>query len=324
MLIASGQGSDILNASSSFLPQQDQRDAPREKLNPASDKKQGATFGQLAKIPNKARLMIRASVLDAIPETEDSAAAGGGRGKRTARLTEYDLGECLAKGVAASLQSNKKIFRSDFKEKAFYKPESDAGMFDFQDYAPSVFQTIRQLFGILADSYRESICSEGNLLGGRLSGAQGQELAPFFFSRDKRFLIRAITAQEADFFLKIVDKYFRHITRHPHTLLPRFFGLVELKIPKQKSVRFIIMNNIFETSLPIHAKYDFKVLSSLCAVSFPPFHLSFSFCLLPRYRPCFSFLPLFLSFFSFFSFVFGSPMCFSGDWQSSRGQQRWS
>lgn len=42
------------------------------------------------------------------------------------------------------------------------------------------------------------------------------------------------------------------------TLLPRFFGLYRIRPKGGNNVRFVVMNNVFNTSLQIHERYDLK------------------------------------------------------------------
>lgn len=48
--------------------------------------------------------------------------------------------------------------------------------------------------------------------------------------------------------------------QNPSTLITRFYGLYAIKPRKVgHNVRFIVMNNVFDTQLPIHIRYDLKV-----------------------------------------------------------------
>jgi 1-phosphatidylinositol-4-phosphate 5-kinase len=48
--------------------------------------------------------------------------------------------------------------------------------------------------------------------------------------------------------------------KNPNTLITRFYGLYSIKPldSNEKNVRFVIMNNVFDTELEIHEKYDLK------------------------------------------------------------------
>lgn len=43
----------------------------------------------------------------------------------------------------------------------------------------------------------------------------------FYFSKDRRFVIKTITRPELKFFRKIVKEYYAHMMKYAHSLLPR-------------------------------------------------------------------------------------------------------
>lgn len=103
----------------------------------------------------------------------------------------------------------------------------------------------------------------------------------FFFSNDQRYVIKTITRAELKFFRKILKSYMEHMQTNINSLLPRFFGLCKLRLPgtprpffliscyiprdfqrpdvvETKGLRFVVMNNLFDTSVKLHEKYDLK------------------------------------------------------------------
>lgn len=49
----------------------------------------------------------------------------------------------------------------------------------------------------------------------------------------------------------------QHVSKHRHSLLPKFYGMHRIENGGNK-IRFVVMNNLFDTDKPIHAKYDLK------------------------------------------------------------------
>lgn len=48
--------------------------------------------------------------------------------------------------------------------------------------------------------------------------------------------------------------------KNPSTLIAHFYGMYAIKPKKSgKNVRFVVMNNVFDTHFPILEKYDLKV-----------------------------------------------------------------
>jgi 1-phosphatidylinositol-4-phosphate 5-kinase len=80
----------------------------------------------------------------------------------------------------------------------------------------------------------------------------------FFFSHDRRFIIKTLKSAELPFFVKVLSSFFNHMVAHPDTLLPRFYGLYKLKLPKLSVVRVVVMNNLFYTPLRQDMMFDLK------------------------------------------------------------------
>ena len=59
----------------------------------------------------------------------------------------------------------------------------------------------------------------------------------------------------------MLKSYYEHIVRYPQTLITRFFGLHKIKLKTDggfQRIYFIIMANVFNTTLPIEKRYDLK------------------------------------------------------------------
>ena len=122
------------------------------------------------------------------------------------------------------------------------------------DYAPRVFEALRDLFGVSRESYRRSLCGAPLLGSDAGAGASG---SVFFLSADNRYIIKSLPKGELDKLRGILRGYHRHMHKHPHSLLPKFFGLYKLQVGK-KWTRVVVMNNAFFTPLQVHQKYDLK------------------------------------------------------------------
>jgi len=79
-----------------------------------------------------------------------------------------------------------------------------------------------------------------------------------FFSKDRRYIVKTITKGELKFMRKILKNYHQHMKKNPHSLISRFYGLYKITMPNQKPLRLIVMNNLFDTILKIHQKFDLK------------------------------------------------------------------
>ena len=74
---------------------------------------------------------------------------------------------------------------------------------------------------------------------GEASGASGSF---FFFSTDKKFIVKTMTAVEKEFFLKKVARpYFNHVKSYPTSLLARIYGVFTVKIAGLCAVHLMLM-----------------------------------------------------------------------------------
>ncbi|GBO02205.1 Phosphatidylinositol 4-phosphate 5-kinase type-1 alpha [Araneus ventricosus] len=124
--------------------------------------------------------------------------------------------------------------------------------FCFCIHAPVAFQFFRQLFGISTECFRNSICKEPlcQLDGYSQSGSM-------YTSYDDRFLLKICQKKEAAFLENFFPCYFSNVTKHPKTLLPKFFGLYGYR-EGSTHVHFLIMNNLVPIFVNLHEKYDLK------------------------------------------------------------------
>ncbi|KAK9800236.1 hypothetical protein WJX73_003652 [Symbiochloris irregularis] len=134
-------------------------------------------------------------------------------------------------------------------------PPHPSGDFKWKDYCPLAFRQLREVFSIDAAQYMTSICGD---LALREMPSPGKSGSVFFLSHDDKYIIKTVRKGEKKLLLDLLPQYCQHVERHPHTLLIKFYGLHRVRPLKGAKVRFIVMNNVFQTSLPIHQRYDLK------------------------------------------------------------------
>lgn len=135
----------------------------------------------------------------------------------------------------------------------------------FYDYAPKIFYNIRSLYGILNDDYLKSLGPENflcNLIITKNKSlkeicSSGKSGSFFYYSYDSKYLMKTIPEGEFEKFKSMLQDYYTYIYEHPQTLLQRFFGLY-MCIFNDIKMYFVVMNNVFNTSLQVHYKYDLK------------------------------------------------------------------
>mmetsp|Transcript_21751 Transcript_21751/g.43154 ORF Transcript_21751/g.43154 Transcript_21751/m.43154 type:complete len:630 (+) Transcript_21751:3-1892(+) len=128
--------------------------------------------------------------------------------------------------------------------------------FYFKDYAPQVFRRIRARFGIKPVDYITCVCGDFEFLE-FISNSKSGEF--FFFSYDRKYMIKTISHKEAVILIRMLPDYYVHLITNPDTLITRFFGLHKVRPHSSRhSKYFLVMSSVFFTDLKLHSIYDLK------------------------------------------------------------------
>jgi hypothetical protein len=128
-------------------------------------------------------------------------------------------------------------------------------------FASSLFQRVRLIDGINFQRLFKSLDPKTNrdqiFSSGEASGASGSF---FFFSHDRRFIIKTMTESEKKFMEKILPDYYKHFKKYPKSLLARVYGIYTVKMQGYQMVNLILMGNTlkFQNRADIHRIYDLK------------------------------------------------------------------
>ncbi len=134
-------------------------------------------------------------------------------------------------------------------------PAHNATSFRFKDYMPEVFRHIRAYFNLSPLDYITSVCGNYLFINFISNSKSGQF---FFYSHDRRFMIKTITYGESKFLRKIMPQYYDHVMKYPNTLLSRFFGMHRVRFMGQREKHFLVMGSVFYTRRPMDIVYDLK------------------------------------------------------------------
>ena len=160
---------------------------------------------------------------------------------------------------AASRELTEEDFVGSFKldfpsEGSPITPPHPHRAFEFKDYGGAVFAKLRQFFGIRDDDYISSIASGLPYLDFISNSKSGMF---FFYTHDKKYMIKSQPKEESRFFRKILKQYYLHVTANPTTLLSRVFGIHRIGV-EGRFVHFMIMSNVFYAAKTIHTRFDLK------------------------------------------------------------------
>lgn len=142
-------------------------------------------------------------------------------------------------------------------------------LYRFRDYAPLIFEHIKQLHSISAKDYILSLGVEKivqSLLIGNFSSLEermttGKSGSFFFYSEDGKYMLKTLSKSEFMFLRSILHHYLAHISSYPNTLIMLIYGMHKIIYPrgaKQQRLYFVVLGNLFSNDLEIHERYDLK------------------------------------------------------------------
>lgn len=66
----------------------------------------------------------------------------------------------------------------------------------------------------------------------------------FFFSHDRRFIIKTMTDGELKLYLKQIAEFSKHFAENSNSLLAKIFGVFTINTPYMKQVHVMLMENV--------------------------------------------------------------------------------
>lgn len=137
--------------------------------------------------------------------------------------------------------------------------------FSFVSMQPDVFRLLWKSLKLNFQTFRHSFMLE-DLSGIDSSGmlekfTEGKSGSFFYFTQDRRYIIKTVSSGEEKFLRRFAREYYRHMKNNPESLIVRFYGLYQVQLAwEQKYISVIVMENIFYSMqhLKIHEKYDLK------------------------------------------------------------------
>ena len=97
------------------------------------------------------------------------------------------------------------------------------------DYACKAFHKLRYNDGISSFMIKNSLDPDTNLENALKAGeSTGKSGSFFFFSKDRKFIIKTVFQEELDVFMQDLPEYFKHVDEHPSSLLARIYGLFQV------------------------------------------------------------------------------------------------
>lgn len=131
------------------------------------------------------------------------------------------------------------------------------------ELAPKIFCIIRAIDKIDNNKIIESLSPEFNRDSVFKAGeGQGKSGSFFFFSHDRRFIIKTMNEEEYKTFKGIFKDYFQHMRKCKNSLIARIYGVFTVKKEKIQPVHLILMANTVNLRGK-NLKYMFDLKGSL-------------------------------------------------------------
>ena len=130
------------------------------------------------------------------------------------------------------------------------------------EYSPETFNELREDDEISDEVMIKAFSPSKNKSAiEKMSESKGKSGSFFFYSHDRKFIIKTITSDEKNTLLNILHDYFNYIKNHKNTLITKIYGIYTLVIKNASSVNIILMQNLFGCS-PIHIQRMFDLKGS--------------------------------------------------------------
>lgn len=151
------------------------------------------------------------------------------------------------------------------RRKIQFQPSLGQHDFAFIDIEPTIFGLLRSSYGIIPTVYQQSFLIKDELdveSSGMLEKfTEGKSGSFFYFTRDFRYIIKTVTAEEERFLQKIAYRYYSYMQKNPDSLIVRLYGMHKVRLAReQRYITVVVMDNIFYNSemLSMHERYDLK------------------------------------------------------------------
>jgi 1-phosphatidylinositol-4-phosphate 5-kinase len=94
--------------------------------------------------------------------------------------------------------------------------------------------------------------------------SSGKSGSFFYYTADGQFVLKTMKKKEFKYFKSFIEIYYKHLSKdNPESLISRLLGLHKVIFFRKngkmaKKIYFCIMENVFNTNLKIHMRYDLK------------------------------------------------------------------
>jgi len=122
----------------------------------------------------------------------------------------------------------------------------------------ATFAQVRLHFARSSDKYKKSL-AEGALRFLGEEEAAGKSDAFFVFTEDGQYCVKAVAPKEAQMLLRVLESYKQHVLEHPDTLLPKFYGMYEVRLVHHRQpLWMLVQGNVLGGRSGVIQRFDLK------------------------------------------------------------------
>jgi len=134
------------------------------------------------------------------------------------------------------------------------------GQSTFYDYCPVVFHACRTAAGMTQKEYLASIHGARDALTSMVEKfSEGRSSSFFYFTHDKRFMVKTVSDDEQETMVLILEKFCKHMATNPDTFINKIYGCHGIHMQSHaKPKMFLVMESVMWTGNSINYRFDLK------------------------------------------------------------------
>ena len=138
-------------------------------------------------------------------------------------------------------------FMHTYNEYIIYDLAGANSRIEIIEFAPQIFKGIRKRFGVTEEHLFQSFIPIHNVqaIYNFFTGA-GKSSSFFFFSDNKSYVLKTLKESEKKLLLEngVLENYYQHVMDNSETLLSKYYGVYQIKIPNMQDITCFIMDNL--------------------------------------------------------------------------------
>lgn len=127
------------------------------------------------------------------------------------------------------------------------------------EYSPSLFEAVKEMDKVTPKDILNSLDAVKNRQQVfKAKESAGKSGSFFFFSFDKRFLVKTMNNAELAVFIDCLPEYVKFLRKNPDSLIARIYGVYTVQMEDIVPVHLLLMSNAAQAGKAINYCFDLK------------------------------------------------------------------